>query len=55
MTSENDPREPLDRDLAAPTREELIETARSEGLMAGEEETDPDFFEEGDVRGPDER
>jgi hypothetical protein len=34
-----------DRDPAHPTREELLETARSEGLMATEEETDPDFTE----------
>lgn len=32
-----------DRDPAHPTREELRETAASEGLMATEEETDPAF------------
>ena len=32
-----------DRDPANPTREELRETAASEGLMATEEETDPAF------------
>jgi hypothetical protein len=36
-----------ERDPANPTPEELRETAASEGLMATEEETDPDF--EGDV------
>jgi len=36
-----------DRDPAHPTREELLETARSEGLMATEEETDPDFVDAG--------
>ncbi len=30
-------------DAANPTPEELRETAASEGLMATEEETDPDF------------
>jgi hypothetical protein len=34
-----------ERDPAHPTREELLETARSEGLMATEEETDPDFVD----------
>lgn len=34
-----------DRDPANPTPEELRETAASEGLMATEEETDPDFEE----------
>ena len=34
-----------ERDAADPTREELLETARSEGLMASEEETDPDFVD----------
>jgi hypothetical protein len=34
-----------ERDPARPTREELLETARSEGLMATEEETDPDFVD----------
>ena len=33
----------LERDPAHPTREELLETAASEGLMATEEETDPAF------------
>ena len=32
-----------ERDPANPTPEELRETARSEGLAASEEETDPDF------------
>lgn len=32
-----------ERDPANPTPEELRETAASEGLMATEEETDPDF------------
>ena len=41
-----------DLDPAAPTREELLETAASEGLMATEEETDPDFVELDDARGP---
>ena len=36
---------PPDRDPARPTREELLETARSEGLMATEEETDPDYVD----------
>jgi hypothetical protein len=35
-----------ERDPAHPTREELVETARSEGLMATEEETDPAYREE---------
>ena len=34
-----------ERDPARPTREELLETARSEGLMATEEETDPGFVD----------
>ncbi len=32
-----------ERDPANPTPEELRETAASEGLMASEEETDPEF------------
>jgi len=32
-----------ERDPAHPTPEELRETAASEGLMATEDETDPDF------------
>jgi hypothetical protein len=35
-----------ERDPAHPTPEELVETARSEGLMATEEETDPAYREE---------
>lgn len=35
-----------DRDPAKPTPEELEETAAAEGLMATEEETDPDYEEE---------
>ena len=34
-----------DRELPKPTPEELRETALSEGLMATEEETDPDFVD----------
>jgi hypothetical protein len=34
-----------ERDPANPTPEELVETARSEGLMATEEETDPAYRE----------
>ncbi len=34
-----------ERDPAKPTREELLETAASEGLMATEEETDPDYID----------
>lgn len=34
-----------DRDPTSPTPEELRETAASEGLMAGEEETDPTYVE----------
>jgi hypothetical protein len=41
--------DPKDRDPAKPTPEELRETAASEGLMATEEETDPDFI---DLRDP---
>ena len=35
-----------ERDPSKPTREELLETAASEGLMATEEETDPAFFDD---------
>ena len=41
-----------ERDPATPTREELLETARSEGLMATEEETDPDYQLEDDPTAP---
>ena len=34
-----------ERDPAKPTREELLETAAAEGLMATEEETDPDYID----------
>lgn len=37
-----------ERDPAHPTPEELRETAASEGLMATEEETDPDFADDRD-------
>jgi hypothetical protein len=37
-----------ERDPANPTPEELIETARSEGLAATEEETDPAYRLEDD-------
>ena len=37
-----------ERDPANPTPEELIETARSEGLAATEEETDPGYRLEDD-------
>lgn len=37
-----------DRDPANPTPEELRETAASEGLMATEEETDPEFEDDRD-------
>ena len=37
-----------ERDPAKPTPEELRETAASEGLMASEEETDPDFEDDRD-------
>ncbi len=37
-----------ERDPANPTPEELRETAASEGLMATEEETDPEFEDDGD-------
>ncbi len=37
-----------ERDPAQPTPEELEETAASEGLMATEEETDPDYVEDPD-------
>jgi hypothetical protein len=40
-----------DRDPASPTPEELRETAGSEGLMAGEEETDPTYVEDEEVEG----
>ena len=40
------------RDPARPTREELLETAASEGLMATEEETDPEFRLEDDPETP---
>jgi hypothetical protein len=36
---------PIERDPARPTPEELRETAASEGLMATEEETDPDYVD----------
>ena len=32
-----------ERDPANPTREELLETARSEGVAFSEEETDPEY------------
>ena len=35
-----------DRDPANPTPQELEETAASEGLMATEEETDPDYVDD---------
>ena len=38
----------IERDPAKPTREELLETARSEGLAATEEETDPEYRLEDD-------
>jgi hypothetical protein len=38
-----------ERDPANPTPEELIETARSEGVAATEEETDPDYRPEDDA------
>ncbi len=41
-----------ERDPAKPTREELLETAASEGLMATEEETDPDYQLEDDPPDP---
>ncbi len=37
-----------ERDPAQPTPEELEETAASEGLMATEEETDPEYVEDSD-------
>jgi hypothetical protein len=40
--------DPKDRDPANPTPEELRETAASEGLIATEEETDPDFTDDRD-------
>jgi hypothetical protein len=42
----------IERDPAHPTREELIETARSEGLAATEEETDPAYQLEEDDTAP---
>ena len=36
-----------ERDPAHPTPEELLETARSEGLAATEEETDPEYTARG--------
>lgn len=42
-----------ERDPSQPTREELLETAASEGLMATEEETDPDYRLEDDGTPPD--
>ena len=33
----------IERDPAKPTREELLETARSEGIAFTEEETDPEY------------
>jgi hypothetical protein len=38
-----------ERDPANPTPEELVETARSEGLAATEEETDPQYRLEDDT------
>ena len=44
-----------DRDPAKPTREELLETARSEGIAFTEEETDPEYtLPEEPAPGPDE-
>ena len=40
-----------ERDPANPTPEELEETAAAEGLMATEEETDPDFADEEEPAG----
>jgi hypothetical protein len=40
--------DPQDRDPANPTKEELEETAASEGVMAREDETDPDFRDDRD-------
>jgi hypothetical protein len=42
----------IERDPANPTPEELIETARSEGLAATEEETDPAYGLEDDADAP---
>ena len=39
-----------ERDPAHPTPEELEETARSEGVAATEEETDPEFRDDYDTR-----
>jgi hypothetical protein len=41
-----------ERDPAHPTPEELVETARSEGLAASEEETDPAYRLEDDEDPP---
>ena len=41
-----------ERDPAKPTREELRETAAAEGLMATEEETDPEYRLEDDPPDP---
>ena len=41
-----------ERDPAKPTREELLETAASEGLMATEAETDPEYQLEDDAGVP---
>jgi hypothetical protein len=41
-----------ERDPANPTPEELRETARSEGLMAGEDETDPEYTLDDDAEPP---
>jgi hypothetical protein len=38
----------VEHDPARPTPEELRETAASEGLMAGEDETDPSFEDDRD-------
>ena len=38
----------LQHDPANPTIEERLETARSEGVMAREDETDPEFIDERD-------
>jgi hypothetical protein len=42
----------IERDPANPTPEELEETARSEGLAATEEETDPEYTLEDDEEEP---
>lgn len=41
-----------ERDPRKPTREELLETAAAEGLMATEEETDPEYRLEDDPPPP---